>query len=182
MLWEKRTTLSYVTSWPQRSREIRFFDKIRSIIDAICLITYAMKNKVEAELNRLEREGIIEPIQFADWVAPIAPVLKSDKTSIRICNDFKLTVNQASILDKYPIPKIEHLFTKIAGGKSFTKLHMSQEYQQIPLNKESRSMLCSIHTMACSSITDFLSKRLQPLLFFSELWSWFSILWYTLMT
>ena len=65
-------------------------------------------------------------------------MLKSDGESIRICGDFKVTINQVSKLDQYPIPKIEDLFTKLAGGKTFTKLDMSQAYQQLVLDKESR--------------------------------------------
>lgn len=34
-----------------------------------------MCGKVEEELKRLEKEGIIEPVQFADWAAPILTVL-----------------------------------------------------------------------------------------------------------
>ncbi len=65
-------------------------------------IPYAMRSKVDAELERLEKEGTV---QFADWAAPIVPVVKADKKSIRICGDFKLTVNQASRLDRYPRPR-----------------------------------------------------------------------------
>ena len=97
-----------------------------------------MTGKVEEELERLVSEGIIEPVQFADWAAPIVPVVKSDGKSLRICGDFKLTVNQASKLDRYPIPKVEDLFAKLAGGKAFTKLDMSQAYQQLLLDEESR--------------------------------------------
>ena len=61
--------------------------------------------------------------------------MKADKQSLRICGDFKLTVNQASKLDRYPIPKIEDLFANLAGGKRFSKLDMSQAYQQIPLEE-----------------------------------------------
>ena len=93
---------------------------------------------MELELDRLTQERVIEPIQFSDWAAPIVPVLKSDGESIRICGDFKVTINQVSKLDQYPIPKIEDLFTKLAGGKTFTKLDMSQAYQQLVLDKESR--------------------------------------------
>ena len=101
-------------------------------------LPYALRGKVEDELQRLEKEGIIQPVQFADWAAPIVPVIKADKKSLRICGDFKQTVNRASKLDKYPIPKIEDLFAKLAGGKTFSKLDMSQAYQQIPLEEESR--------------------------------------------
>ena len=52
------------------------------------------------------------------------PVMKGDGKSVRICGDFRLTVNEASKLDRYPIPKIEDLLTKLAGGKQFTKLDL----------------------------------------------------------
>jgi len=65
------------------------------------------------------------------------PVIKVDKKSVRICGDFiKLTVNKASSLDKYPIPKIEDLFTKMAGGQKFTKLNLYQACQQVELEEE----------------------------------------------
>ena len=101
-------------------------------------VPYAMKKKVEEELERLEAEGIIEPIQFADWAAPIVAVLKADGKSVRICGDFKVTVNRVSKLDRYPIPKIEDLLAQLAGGKAFTKLDMSQAYQQLLLEDESK--------------------------------------------
>ncbi len=93
---------------------------------------------VEDKLERLLKEGIIEPVQFAEWAAPIVPVFKQDKKSLCICGDFKQTVNRASKLDTYPIPKIEDLFAKMSSGKTFTKLDMSQAYQQIPLEESSR--------------------------------------------
>ena len=70
--------------------------------------------------------------------APIVPVLKSDKSSIRICGDFRVTVNKAVKLDSYPIPRVEDLFAKLSGGKRFTKLDLSQAYQQLELDEESK--------------------------------------------
>ena len=87
-------------------------------------------------MKRLQLEGIIEPIQFTEWAAPIVPVLKSDGNAVRICGDFKLMLNQASKLDRYPIPKIEDLFAQVGGGKTLSKLDMSQAYQQIRLEEE----------------------------------------------
>ena len=83
-------------------------------------------------------EGIIESVQFADWSAPIVPVVKSDGKSLRICGGFKLTVKQASKLDRYSIPKVKDLFVRLAGGKAFTKLDMSQAHQQLLLDEESQ--------------------------------------------
>lgn len=88
---------------------------------------YAFREPVEKELDCLAAEGILEPVQYSDWASPIVPVLKADKT-IRVCGDFKQTIN----------PKVEDLFTSFAGGKLFSKIDLSQAYQQVPLDEESR--------------------------------------------
>ena len=93
---------------------------------------------MEEELEKLVSQGVIEPVTFSDWAAPIVPVLKADKKSVRICGDFSTTVNKASRLDNYPIPKVEDLFAKLRGGVIFTKLDMSQAYQQLSLDEESK--------------------------------------------
>ena len=70
---------------------------------------YALREKVEDKLDQLQAEGIIEPVQFSNWAAPIDPVLKRI-SSVRICGDYKLTVNQDAQLDQYPLPRIKDLF------------------------------------------------------------------------
>ncbi|XP_037398305.1 uncharacterized protein K02A2.6-like [Pygocentrus nattereri] len=100
-------------------------------------VPYAVKPLVESELQRLLDDKIIEPVQVAEWAAPIVPVRKPDG-SIRICGDYKLTVNRASRVDQYPIPKVEDLFAQLNGGQHFTKLDMSHAYQQVVLEEESR--------------------------------------------
>ena len=87
-------------------------------------VPYALRTNVEVELERLEREGIISLVEFSEWAAPIVPVAKSNGT-VRICGDYKLTVNQVSKLDNYPIPKTEDLLATLGGGEKFTKLDMS---------------------------------------------------------
>ena len=100
-------------------------------------VPLALKEKIETELERLQVQGIIEPVQFSKWAAPIVPVIKSDR-SVRICGDYKVTVNRVAKLDKYPLPLIDDLFASLAGGKRFTKLDLSHAYQQIELDEQSR--------------------------------------------
>ena len=52
---------------------------------------------------------------FSKWAAPIVPVVKSDR-KIRICGDYKMTINQLSQVDKYPLPKADDLFVSLSGG------------------------------------------------------------------
>ena len=100
-------------------------------------VPFALKHKVEAELDRLHKEGIVEAVQSAEWAAPIVPVVKSDG-SVRICGDYRLTVNQASRLDSYPHPRVDELFATLAGGKTFSKLDLQHAYLQLPLETNSK--------------------------------------------
>ena len=72
----------------------------------------------------------MESVEYAEWAAPIVPVLKNDQ-SVRICGDFKVTVNPVTKLDCHPIPKEEDLLATLANGKSFAKLDLSNAYQQL---------------------------------------------------
>ena len=103
-------------------------------------IAYALRERVESELERLEKQGVIEPVKYSEWAAPIVPVLKSDQSSVHICGDYKMTINQVAKPDCYPIPRIEDLFASLSNGERFTKLDMNNAYQQLVLDKESREL------------------------------------------
>lgn len=100
-------------------------------------VPYALRGHVEAELNRLEKAGVIEKVEFAEWAAPIVPIVKLDG-SVRICGDYKITVNRVAKVDNYPLPRIEDLFASLTGGKHFSKLDLAHAYQQIPLHEDSK--------------------------------------------
>ena len=67
------------------------------------------------------------------------PVVKTDG-NIRICGDYKVTLNQNVKVDTYPLPQIEDLLAQLAGGKTFSKLDMSHAYQQIELDENCKEM------------------------------------------
>lgn len=74
----------------------------------------------------------------------MVPVPKQDG-SVRLCGDFKVTVNPVLLVDQHPIPKPEDLLTALAGGQKFSKLDLSQAYQQMLLAEEDRKYT-TIHT------------------------------------
>ena len=104
-------------------------------------VPYAMRDKVEAELQRLQEQGVIEQVTHADWAAPVVAVLKKDKETVRLCGDYKQTVNRAVKLDRYPIPSIEDIFTKMTSCTVLSTLDMSEAYQQLILDEESRRLV-----------------------------------------
>ena len=103
-------------------------------------VPYILKQKVADELDRLCNLEIISPMKKAKWATPIVPVVKKDGT-IRICGDFKSTVNQAKHIETYPLPRVEELFSNLAGGKYFSKQDMSSTYLQLPLAELSKEYL-----------------------------------------
>ena len=103
-------------------------------------VPYALKNKIELGIERMAKNNILEPVDVSEWATPIVPVIK-EVSSIRICGDYKMTVNQVSQLDNYPIPKIDTLFAEILGCKKFAKLNLKHAHQQMFLDKSSRELL-----------------------------------------
>ena len=95
---------------------------------------------MEQELEKLQHMGIISPVQFSQWAAPIVPVLKQNG-EVRICGDYKVTVNQACTVDSYPLPRVDELLANLAGGQYFSKLDLSQAYLQLPLDESSKEYL-----------------------------------------
>ena len=89
-------------------------------------VPYALRELVTKKLDRLESEGVIETVTHSDWSSPIVPVLKGNK--LRICGDFRSTVNRVTKIESYPIPRIEDIYATLSGGTIFSKLDFSNAY------------------------------------------------------
>jgi hypothetical protein len=103
-------------------------------------IPFALQEAVNAELERLEKEGIIRSVSNSEWASPIVIVPKPDGR-IRICADYKKTVNPVVVPIHYPLPTAEELFIKMQGGQKFSKLDLTTAYLQIELDENSREYL-----------------------------------------
>ena len=103
-------------------------------------VPYSLRPKVEKELKRLQSEGILSKVELSDWATPIVPVPKQDGF-VRICGDFKGTINQTLQAEQYPLPRIEDIFSHFACGKTFSKIDLRQAYHQIELEEESKKYL-----------------------------------------
>ena len=92
---------------------------------------------MERELDSLVEKGVLEPVHASEWASPIVVVPKKDGR-IRLCGDYKVTINPLLTIDSHPLPKPQELFASLAGGERFTKLDLSQAYQQMRLDQRSK--------------------------------------------
>ena len=102
-------------------------------------LPFALKPIVGAELDRLEKEQVLEKVTHSDWATPLV-VVRKPGGKVRLCGDFKVTLNPALKTDVYPFPLPEELFQKLNGGHKFSKLDLAEAYLQIPLDKESADL------------------------------------------
>jgi len=84
------------------------------------LVPYAMKPKVEVELKHVE-EGILCKVKFSNWSIPIVPVVKLNG-AVRICGDYKITLNPQLQTEEYPLPRID-IFSELAKGGGGKEVH-----------------------------------------------------------
>ena len=103
-------------------------------------VAYALQPALQLELSRMQREGILEPVERSEWATPLVIVPKSNG-KLRICGDFKVTINQCVETKTYPLPTTEDIFARLAGGNIFTKLDLSQAYLQLPVDDDSKDLL-----------------------------------------
>ncbi|XP_058012440.1 uncharacterized protein K02A2.6-like, partial [Ahaetulla prasina] len=96
-------------------------------------VPFALKPKIDRELDKLVSQGILVPVDHAKWETPIVTPVKPDG-SVRICADYKATLNKALQKSAYPVPVVQHLLHSLGQGQVFAKLDLAQAYQQLPVD------------------------------------------------
>lgn len=104
-------------------------------------VPFALKERIEQELDRLVALGILLPVNKSEYASPIVPVLKHNG-KIRLCADYSVSLNKQLVIEKYPLPRIEELFAQLHGGQQFSKLDLSQAYNQLILSESSQNLTC----------------------------------------
>ena len=89
----------------------------------------------DKEIEKMLRSGVITPSQ-SPWASPIVLVRKKDG-SIRFCVDYR-KLNEVTIKDAYPIPRIEDSLDSLCGSQWFTTLDLASGYWQVEMEKEDR--------------------------------------------
>ncbi|XP_019058951.1 PREDICTED: uncharacterized protein LOC109116994 [Tarenaya hassleriana] len=84
--------------------------------------------ELKKQLNELMEKGFIQP-SVSPWGAPVLFVKKKDG-SMRLCIDYR-GLNQVTIKNRYPLPRIDELLDQLQGAQWFSKIDLRSGYHQI---------------------------------------------------
>ena len=104
-------------------------------------VPFSSKEDIEIELQRLQENGVVEKVDYSEWASPTVYVTKKNK-KIRVCADFSTGLNDCLMDHSYPLPSPEDIFTKLNGGKIFSKIDLSEAYLQVKISEECSKYLC----------------------------------------
>ena len=107
-------------------------------------VPFAVKDLLGKELDRLEQEGTLVRVDHSEFASPVVPIIKKNG-SIRVCGDYKATVNPNLDTKVYPLPVLEDCFSEMKGGILFSKMDIKAAYNNIHLRKQDQ-LLTSINT------------------------------------
>ena len=124
--------------------EIEFKSESKPIFMKSCPVPFAIQD----DLARAYDAGIAREVwtpQFNDWGNPAVHIKKpplqgDDKPRLRVCGDYSVTVNPQLAVHRHPLPLPEELI-KLRGGYDFTKIDLTDAYNQIRLGPKSRKRL-----------------------------------------
>ncbi|XP_065204814.1 uncharacterized protein K02A2.6-like [Planococcus citri] len=116
--------------------ELKINDAVQPKRQKLRPIPVNLQHKVDAELDNLLKNDIIEPVnEPSTWVSNIVISLRGDKT--RICVDMR-DANEAIETQHYPFPTMDDIRPKIRKAKVFAKLDMNCAYNQFVMKKKFR--------------------------------------------
>ena len=107
-------------------------------------VPVALRDKVKAELERMEKANIIQKVdEPTGWVNSMVVVPKPNG-KVRICLDPR-DLNKVIKREHYQMPVLQDALCGLSGCKYFTVLDAASAYWQIPLDLES-SLLTTFNT------------------------------------
>jgi hypothetical protein len=89
--------------------------------------------ELKQQLDDLLAKGFIRPSR-SPWAFLVLFVEKKDKSK-RLCVDYR-ALNQVTIKNKYPLPRIDVLFEQLRGAQVFSKIDLNSGYHQLRIREE----------------------------------------------
>ena len=107
-------------------------------------VPIAIEKQVDAEIEKMVKQGYWTPVSQSKWATTLVPVPKKDG-GVRICGDYKPTVNTQIEIAHHPLPTVELITSKLSGNTVFSKIDLKTAFQQLELDEVSKE-LCTVNT------------------------------------
>lgn len=91
---------------------------------------------IEQEVEKLLADKIIEP-SSSPWRAQVL-VTVNERHKKRMVVDYSQTINRYTLLDAYPLPRMDDMIEKIAQYEYFSTLDLKSAYHQVPILEEEK--------------------------------------------
>ena len=113
-------------------REIEFKIELAPGTEPISIASYRMApaelKELKVQMEELLSKGFTK-MSTSPWGAPVLFVKKKDG-SLRLCINYR-QLNQVTIRNQYPLPRIDDLFDQLQGAKVFSKIDIRSGYYQL---------------------------------------------------
>jgi hypothetical protein len=118
------------------NQDIKFVIELKPGTALIYKTPFRMTSPELAELKEhiieLLEKGFIRP-SSSPWGAPVIFVPKKDGTQ-RLCMDYR-ALNEVTVKNKYPLPRIDDLFDQLRGACVFSKIDLRSRYHQLKVQE-----------------------------------------------
>lgn len=101
---------------------------------------YSLKPKVEQELLKMVDSGVLSKVTYSKWASPIVIVPKKNSNDIRLCVDFKKTINRSIDSEHCVLPLPSDIFASLNGGIYFCVIDLKGAYQQLQISESSKEL------------------------------------------
>ena len=91
------------------------------------------------------KQGYWTPVSKSKWATPLNCTVPNKDGGVRICGDYKPTVNMQIEIAHHPLPTVELITSKLSGITVFSKIDLKTAFQQLELDEASKEH-CTVNT------------------------------------
>jgi RNase H-like domain found in reverse transcriptase/Reverse transcriptase (RNA-dependent DNA polymerase)/Integrase zinc binding domain/Integrase core domain len=120
--------------------DMRMNENAKGFVHKPYTVPFSIREKVEKQIDGLEKAGIIKRVEYAEWASPMV-IVKKPNGDIRACLDGSKTINPFIETNHYPIPLIDDLLVNKSDARWFTVLDLKGAYTQLCVSESTKQIL-----------------------------------------